>query len=182
MLQNLCDQFKIIVWPLAYPYINYKFKNNQQHFSQNANFRLNTLLHGTLHMCLNLDIVHRWSHNITKMYIQSRCIIGFITYLYKEHIRKNLTFWVVSKKSNFELILSKNGTIQYEWYANINKMCIKRDLLIYDYSEYILKNNPFTVPSIFPFSSRSATGRSAARRKRWRPAWPSVARQRKAWS
>ena len=50
ILRNQCyhDNF-IILWPLANPYIHYRLKNIQ-FFSQNANFRLNTMLHGAIQL------------------------------------------------------------------------------------------------------------------------------------
>ena len=48
ILRNQCEHNGFIRWPLANPYINDQLKNSHCLFSQNANFILNTILHGTL--------------------------------------------------------------------------------------------------------------------------------------
>ena len=48
MQRNECDHHNFILWPLANPYINDQSKNIQILFSQNVDFRLNTMLHGAL--------------------------------------------------------------------------------------------------------------------------------------
>ena len=50
MLGNQCDHNNSIIWPLTDPYMNDKFINIQCLFSQNLNLRLNTMLHGALHV------------------------------------------------------------------------------------------------------------------------------------
>ena len=55
VLRNQCDYDNIIHRPLANPYINDHFYNIHCLFSQNDNFRLNTLLHGGLQLYFALD-------------------------------------------------------------------------------------------------------------------------------
>ena len=50
MLRNQYYHDNIIVWPFANPYINDQFQNTRCLFSQNVDFRLNTLLHGALQL------------------------------------------------------------------------------------------------------------------------------------
>ena len=53
-----CEHDNIIIWPLANPYINDQFKNIHSLFSQNVDFRFNTLLHGALQMV-------KYAHSLT---------------------------------------------------------------------------------------------------------------------
>ena len=55
-LGNQCDHNYIVDWPPANPCINDQFKNIKCCFSQNVNFRHNTLLHGALHISLQLTV------------------------------------------------------------------------------------------------------------------------------
>ena len=57
MLQNQCDHKRSIIWPLANPYINDQFKNLQCLFTQNPDFRLNTMLYGVLQLLIGIDFV-----------------------------------------------------------------------------------------------------------------------------
>ena len=50
MLGNQCYHNNFIVWPLANPYINNQYEYMLCQFTQNVDFRLNTMLHGALHM------------------------------------------------------------------------------------------------------------------------------------
>ena len=73
MLQNQCDHNRSIIWPLANPDINDKFKNIQCLFSKNAHFRPNTLLHGALQL-------RKWNYltpflNILREVRTSFCVI-----------------------------------------------------------------------------------------------------------
>ena len=52
MPQNQCDNTSLILRQLANLYINYQFKNIQCRSTQNVDFRLNTMLHGALQLCL----------------------------------------------------------------------------------------------------------------------------------
>ena len=128
-LGNQCDHDYFVVWPLANLYINDQSKNIHCLFSQNVNFRLNTLLHGALQLKVPLNIcktnicpVYRFyctfQFKISYGFHYQQCLLYMYMYLYTLCILRDLYNCLP-----FQFI--------YSWLINLSYVEIARILFKY---------------------------------------------------
>ena len=150
MLKNPCDQNNFIFWLLANSYIYDQYKNIQCLFSQNVNFRLNTLLRGALQLqckVWNIEIVD-WKFRIFEFFLILPC--NFVYWMPRilnicSHMllfKKKYEKWII------DLVALENNLLKMSFSTSIYGF-VKNSALDMNNNQHGFRRNDHAKPILF---------------------------------